>query len=122
MPDSQGRVADKPLHPQAGDLIRQYATDFAESLILQSKILAQQRKHDMVLRSHVEEARTILSTRQQQWRDQIVIILGSAFFGAFVQGFTDQWFGETPNMSLILAYTLLGFAGVFAIFYGLRRV
>jgi hypothetical protein len=122
MGDSQGSIADKPLHPQAAELIKQYASDFAESLIFQSKILAHQRKDDVVLRSHVEEALTILSTRQQKWRDQIAIILGSALFGAFVQGFTDQWFAEMPNMPLIAVYVVLGFVGVFGIFYGLRRL
>jgi hypothetical protein len=38
MTDSQGGIADKPLHPQAADLIRQYSNEFAESLIFQSKI------------------------------------------------------------------------------------
>jgi hypothetical protein len=73
MADNQEGLIGTPLHPQAAELVRQHATDFAESLILQSKILAHQSRHDMVLRRHVEEALIILSARQQQqWRDYLL--------------------------------------------------
>ncbi len=124
MADSQQEgLLGIPIHPQAAELIKNQASDFTESLILQSKILAHQNRHDVVLRTHVEEALIILSARQQQqWRDHLALIIGSAFLGAFVQGFTDQLLAEAPNIPLIAAYVVLGFLGAFGIFYGLRRV
>jgi hypothetical protein len=108
------------LHPQAAKLVKEYTNEFATSLLLQAKALAYQRKDDMVLGNHVVEAwRFITQERKQTWSRELVIIVGAALFGAFIQGFISAL--SSGNALLIATYTVLGFIGMFLVFWGLRR-
>jgi DNA helicase TIP49 (TBP-interacting protein) len=73
-PADQRQPTDLSLHPQANKLARQFAYDFAYSLILQAKILAHQRKDEMVLKKHIEEAYDIISEkRKREWTKDLLI-------------------------------------------------
>jgi hypothetical protein len=87
-------------------------------LLLQSKLLANQ--DEIVLAKHVEEAREIINQeRNRTWHRQLLIVLGSALFGAFVPGFIA---GISSNSRILtVIYTLLGFLGTLLLFLGLRR-
>lgn len=120
MANKQTDAVSIELHPQAKNLARRYITDFATTLILQAKILAFRRGAELVLSNDVEEALdTITKERTQTWARQLVIVLGGAFFGAFVQGFVTEL--STGNALLIAVYTILGFIGMLLVFWGLRR-
>jgi hypothetical protein len=120
MRNVQSEIIYKPLHPQAAALARKLINDQAASLILQAKILAFQRDAELVLSSDVQEAMdAITKERTQTWKRQLIIVLGGAFFGAFVQGFLTAL--STGNASMIAVYTVLGFFGMILVFWGLRR-
>lgn len=111
---------DIDLHPQAAQRARKCVNDFAVSLIMQAKRLAFSRKADLVLTTHVNEALEMLNARKQEsWFREIAIIIGSALFGAFIQGFVSEL--STGNAFLIASYTVIGFVGIFMVFWGLRR-
>jgi len=120
MANQQIEAIKKELHPQAERLAQAYIRDFATSLLLQAKILAYRRKADVVLSTHVEQAKDVIeSERKQSWSRELVIILGSAFFGAFLQGFITEL--STGRTGLIAIYTAIGFIGILMVFWGLRR-
>lgn len=111
---------DIDLHPQAMQKARKCVNDFAVALIMQAKTLAFLKKADLVLTIHVDEALEMLNTKKQgSWFREIAIIVGSAFFGAFIQGFVSEL--SSGNAFLIATYTVMGFVGIFAVFWGLRR-
>jgi hypothetical protein len=120
MPNSQINAIDTELHPQAEKAIKQFVSDFATSLILQAKLIAYRSKADLVLSTHVDEALdTVNRNRKQTWSRELLIILGSALLGAFVQGFISEL--SSGNSWLIATYVALGFIGMFLVFLGLRR-
>ncbi len=122
MTNQQIEAINRELHPEAEKRAQAYIRDFATSLLLQAKILAFQRRANVVLSTHVEEAKDLVEgERQQSWLRQLVIILGSAFLGAFLQGFVTELSTEPPNPWVIAAYTAMGFIGIMAVFWGLRR-
>jgi hypothetical protein len=58
-------VASIDLHPQAQQRAEEYIDDFTDSLLLQSKTLALTQKANVVLSTHVDEARKIVVSREQ---------------------------------------------------------
>ncbi len=122
MADLQTQVANIALHPQADQLAREYIANFTDSLNLESKTLAVIEKADIVLSTHVIEARRIIIKQQKRdWKKELLIILGGALLGAFFPGFTTELNSATPNKNLLVAYTGMGFVGMVLIFLGIRR-
>jgi hypothetical protein len=120
MASDQIDAMDRELHPQAEKLAKQYIKDFSISLLLQAKLIAYRAKADIVLRNHIDEAiETINKNKRQSWSHELSIILGGAFLGAFIQGFLAEL--SSGNAILIAIYTLIGFIGMFMVFWGLRR-
>jgi hypothetical protein len=108
-------------HPNAKDLAKRNIADFSDSLVLQAKILAYQQKDDMVLCNHVRDALDIISKRKKtKWTRDLGIVIGSALFGTFVQGFVAELSSTPINPALIAIYTILGVAGLIGVFWELR--
>jgi hypothetical protein len=119
MADNQLQAIDIELHPQAEKQARQHVNNFATSLLLQAKIIAYRTKADAVLTNHIDEALDVITREKKQtWSRELLIILGSAFVGAFIQGFISEL--SSGNTLLITTYTVLGFIGMFMVFWGLR--
>jgi hypothetical protein len=120
MPDRSLEALSKELHPHAEQLAREYVDEFAASLLLQAKILAFQENADLVLSNHVDEARQVISReRKKRWVRELLIVVGSALFGAFIPGFITELSAGHPF--LIAVYTIMGFLGMLLVFIGLRR-
>jgi len=120
IPNTQLEAIEIDLHPEAEKRAKQYVMDFATSLLLQAKLIAFRTKADMVLSNYIDEALdSINRDKNRTWSRELLIILGSAFVGAFIQGFVSEL--ATGNALLIATYTVLGFVGMFMVFLGLRR-
>jgi hypothetical protein len=119
MANRQNDAVNKELHPQAEKLAREYIMDFATSLLLQAKLLSYKRNADVVLSNHIEEALQIVNRQQKStWSREVILVIGSALFGAFIQGFVSEL--STGNTLLIVIYTVLGFIGMLLVFWGLQ--
>lgn len=120
MKNSSPDVLNKEFHARAEQLAKEYVDEFAASLLLQSKMLASQERAEMVLSNHVEEAREVLSReRERRWYRELLIVFGSALFGAFIPGFITEL--STGHQLLTVVYTAMGFFGMLLLFLGLRR-
>ncbi len=120
MANSQVELLKKELHPQAANLSREFVNDYAVALLIQAKIIANQQKADVVTSNHIIEAHEILqSEHKKNWSREILMIIGSALLGAFIQGFASEL--STGNTILIATYTVMGFIGMIMIFWGLRK-
>jgi hypothetical protein len=116
---ASGHPPYKELHPAAEALAQRHINDFATSLLQQAKTLAHQRKDDVVTSNHIKEALNIIHKEQKQsWWRELIIMIGSALFGAFIQGFITALL--TEHVLLIAIYTLLGLVGMSLVFWGLR--
>jgi hypothetical protein len=118
MKDSSLEVLNKEFHTRAEELAKQYVDEFAATLLLQSKLLA--NEDEIVLVKHVEEAREIINReRKKTWHRQLLIVLGSTFCGAFIPGFIEGISSSSSVLTVI--YTCVGFLGMLILFLGLRR-
>jgi hypothetical protein len=116
----ESKVEEYALHPQAEELARELATNYAASLVLQGKILAFQQRSDEVQSVHIEQARDIISGEQKRgWTRELLLVFGSALVGAFIQGFITEL--SAGHQLLTAIYVVLGFIGMLLVFSGLRR-
>jgi hypothetical protein len=115
---SQDEVTGKEFHPRAAKLVNECSQNYLTSLKLQSQIIAHKNKAEIVLSKHVEEAFKKLNLRNTVWFRELTIIIGSALFGAFVQGFVSEL--SSGNTFLIAVYTILGFSGMFLVVWAIR--
>lgn len=119
-PVVQPSVEDYSLHPQAAEKARELATNYAASLVLQGQILASQQRANQIQSVHIEQARDLIAEGQRRgWKREMSLVLGSAFVGAFFQGFITEL--SAGHKALIAAYVGLGFAGMLLVFSGLKR-
>lgn len=123
-PESQAQQTDEggitrvPLHPAADDLIRWRVYQFAASLVHQAKLIAFMRDDDLVTRNHVNEALERLNRqRESSWLQALLLTIGSAFFGAGVQGFITEVSNNRP--SWIVTYGVLALVGMILVSLGI---
>ena len=120
MKNSSLEVLNRELHPHAEQVAQEYVDEFAASLLLQAKMLAFQERADLVLSNHIEEAIQVINReRKKGWTRELMLVLGSALFGAFIPGFVTEL--SAGHQLLIALYTSLGFLGMLLVFLGLRR-
>lgn len=119
MADIYAEAVNLQLHQEAEKRAKQHVRDFSVALLMQAKLVAFQEKADMVLSNHVDNALDKISTVKRVRSKELLIIVGSAFFGAFVQGFISEL--PTLRVTLIVAYVLLGFAGMFMVFWAMNQ-
>ena len=113
-------TVDVDLQPQAMQAARRTVNEFAVTLIMQAKTIAIARRADRVLPAHIDAALAVLNKlARRSWLDEFAVIIGSLFFGVFLQGFVSNL--QAGNTLLIASYTVIGFVGLFMAFWGLRR-
>jgi len=111
------QVVNKEFHPQAKDHAQELINNFATSLIFQAKLLAFRRGAEIVLSRDVDEALNFISQeRTQNWRKKLVIAIGGAMLGAFLEGFVGAL--SPVNVTQIVLYVIMGFTGMFLVFWG----
>lgn len=90
MEDGQNEVADKDIHPEARRYIRKIVNEYAQRLILQSKIEA--KKDSIVLKSHAEQAEEKLNdNRRKAVLYEVLILVGGLLFGTAFQGLINEF-------------------------------
>jgi len=120
MANQQIEAIKKELRPEAEQLAQTYIKDYATSLLLQAKMLAYRKRANVVLSIHVEEAKDIIESERKSSRSkELIIILGSTFFGAFAQELIPKLSSGEQNYSPISIG--FGLIGLFMVVWNLRR-
>ncbi len=120
----QEEVVRIPLDQRAEERIREYVDDFTTTLILGAKLAAHKQTDYVVVERHVNEGyEAINRERSTSWLNQILVVVGGAFVGAFVPGFVTEVTAGPTNMHVpfLVGYTIMGFVGIILAFAGLRR-
>ena len=111
------------LHPQARQRAQEYIDDFRDCLMLQSKSLALTQKANVVLSTHVDDARQIIRSRAQD-RGRLrafLLMVGSAMFGTFLQGFPIEMATEPMRKHMIVFNVCAGIIGSLVVSWSLRE-
>jgi len=111
---------EKKLEERADSALKQYAKDYAAAILLNARLIAYRNNSEQIELSHVEKAiENISKTKKNLWSKDLVITIGGALFGAFVQGFITEL--SNGNPILVAVYVILGFAGIMLVFWGITR-
>jgi hypothetical protein len=120
MPISRDLVLNKGIHKNASKQILLETSEFATSLIHQSKILAAIDKSDEVQTRHIQSSVQLLYSKDKpSWRKELSKLFGGALFGAFVPGFINAL--NSANTSFIVLYTASGFVGLLLMVLATRK-
>lgn len=111
-------VMETPLHQTAQVEILEITIGDTERLIMESKIIASKDNSPEVMSNHVKAAYSSLTkrTNNSKARDG-VLILGSTFLGASLQGFIEAI--QNTNIAGIIIWVILGIVGVILTMFGL---
>ena len=111
------------LHLQAEEQLRKFTEEYFSALLLQSRALAITERANVVLSTHIEEAKDIVISREKNKGKgrEILIILGSAMIGTFLQGFPTEMANDTIRRSMIIFNVIMGVIGMLLLVWGLAK-
>ena len=108
-------------HENARALAVQRIRRYGERLIRESASAAKARKHPIVQKRDVQYAEQRLRATGRNRRNVLLQFLGAGLLGVFLQGFTAEMLSSTPNPWTAVIYVVIGFVGIFGVFWSLLR-
>ena len=108
-------------HENARDLAIQRMRRYGERLIREAVSAAKSRGHPLVLQKDVQYAAQLLRTAGRNRKNVFFQFIGAGLLGVFLQGFTAEVLAENPNPWTAVVYVLIGFVGIFGVFWSLIR-
>lgn len=116
-----GEEPDIRFHENARDLAVQYMRRYGERVIRDAVAAARAREHPIVLKQDVQYAAQRLKASGRNRRNVFLQFIGAGLLGVFVQGFTAEMLGGSPNPWTAVVYVVIGFVGIFSVFWSLIR-
>lgn len=122
----QTPITDDPqpelkFHEHARDQTVELIRVYGGRLIRGSVSTANSRKHPLVLKKDVQFAAQRLQTEFRNRKNVVFQFLGAGLLGVFVQGFTAEMLAESPQPWAVAVYVVIGFIGLFGVFWSLIR-
>lgn len=108
-------------HEHARDQITQQIRTYGHELIRESVSTAKARKHPLVQQRDVQFAAQRLHTEFRNRKNVLLQFMGAGLLGVFLQGFTSEMLVAEPNLWAVVVYVVVGFAGLFGVFWSLIR-
>lgn len=108
-------------HENARDLAIHYMRGYGQRLIRGAISTAKARRHPIVLKKDVEYTAQRLRTSGRHRRHVVFQFLGAGLLGVFIQGFTAEMLSAEPEPWVAVFYVVIGFLGIFAVFWSLIR-
>jgi hypothetical protein len=108
-------------HEHARDMAVQQIRDYGRRLVQESASTARSRRHPLVLKKDVQYASHRLHTEFRNRKNVVFQFLGAGLLGVFLQGFTSEMLAENPEPWTVVTYVVIGFMGIFGVFWSLIR-
>ena len=108
-------------HEHARDQLPQQIRTYGNELIRESVETAEARKHPLVQQRDVQFAAQRLHTAFRDRTTVLLQLMGAGLIGVFLQGFAIEMLAESPNLWAVVVYVVVGFAGLFGVFWSLIR-
>ena len=116
-----GEDPDIRFHENARDLVIQYTRRYGDRVIRDAVAAARTREHPIVLKKDVQYAAHRLRASGRNRSNVFLQFIGAGLLGVFVQGFTAEMLGGSPNPWTAVVYVVIGFVGIFSVFWSLIR-
>ena len=110
-----------PFHEHARDQLTKQIRTYGQELIRESVDTARARKHPVVQQRDVQFAAQRLYTQARNRTNVLLQIVGAGLIGVFLQGFAIEMLAESPNLWAVVVYVVVGFTGLFGVFWSLIR-
>jgi len=108
-------------HEHARDQAVQQIRTYGQELIRESVATAKTRRHPLVLQKDVQYASHRLHTEFRNRKNVLFQFMGAGLIGVFLQGFTAEMLTAEPNLWAVVVYVVVGFSGLFGVFWSLIR-
>ena len=108
-------------HEGARDLAVQHTRSYGEELVRMSVSTAESRHHPLVLAKDVQYASHRLHTEFRNRKNVVFQFLGAGLLGVFLQGFVAEMLSTEPSAWAVAVYVVIGFVGIFGVFWSLIR-
>ncbi len=108
-------------HENARDLTVRQIRSYGEELVRQSVSTAKSRKHPLVLTKDVQYATHRMQTEYRNRKNVVFQFLGAGLLGVFLQGFVAEMLTPEPSPWAVATYVVIGFVGIFGVFWSLIR-
>lgn len=118
---TRGEDSELKFHETARDMAIQQIRSYGEALIRQSVSTASSRKHPLVLAKDVQYAAHRLHTEFRNRKNVVFQFLGAGLLGVFLQGFVAEMLSAEPSPWAVATYVVIGFVGIFGVFWSLIR-
>ena len=118
-PETDSRVL--PFHEHARDQLTQQIRTYGQELIRKSVSTARASKHPLVQQRDVQQAAHRLHTEFRNRKNVLLQFMGAGLIGVFLQGFAIEMLAESPNLWAVVVYVVVGFVGLFGVFWSLIR-
>lgn len=115
------RKTELRFHEHARDQLTQQIRTYGHELIRESVSTAKARKHPLVQQRDVQFAAQRLHTEFRNRKNVLLQFMGAGLLGVFLQGFTSEMLLPEPNLWAVVVYVVVGFAGLFGVFWSLIR-
>jgi hypothetical protein len=116
-----GEEPELGFHEHARDFAVQQIRDYGQHLIRESVATARSRRHPLVLQKDVQYAAHRFQTEFRNRKNVVFQFLGAGLLGVFLQGFTSEMLAPDPQPWTVVAYVVIGFIGIFGVFWSLIR-
>ena len=113
--------AEIKFHEHAKDQAVQQIRTYGQELVRESVATAKTRKHPLVLQKDVQYAAHRLHTEFRNRKNVLLQFMGAGLLGVFLQGFTAEMLTSEPNLWAVVVYVVVGFMGLFGVFWSLIR-
>jgi hypothetical protein len=114
-------AASSGIRPEAAQHLTEVAVEIHNSIFLVAAELAKRDQVDEVHKTHIDEARKLLSPKRKENRQrEVAKILGGALLGAFFPGFYSSLAAAEVNTGSLIVYVAFGFIGLLSLWYGYR--
>lgn len=115
------QAREMPFHEHARDQLTQQIRTYAQQLIRESVDAARTRKHPIVQQRDVKVAARGMHSAFRNRTNMLLQIIGAGLIGVFIQGFAIEMLAESPHPWAVVVYVVVGFTGLFGVFWSLIR-
>jgi histone H3/H4 len=116
-----GEDLELKFHESARDLAVQQTRSHGEELVRLAVSTAESRRHPLVMAKDVQYASHRMHTEFRNRKNVVFQFLGAGLLGVFLQGFVAEMLSTEPSSWAVAVYVVIGFVGIFGVFWSLIR-
>ncbi len=122
MPESTPHDDSEPkFHEDARAMAVQHVRSYGQRLVRDAAAAAKSRRHPLVLLKDVQYAAQRLRAAGRNRKNVFLQFIGAGLLGMFLQGFTAEMLAAEPEPWVAVFYVVIGFMGIFGVFWSLIR-